>query len=214
MKKILSIIVPFYNVENYIGACVDSILAQSVQDDSYEVIFINDGSQDNSDSLLRSKIDFAASPRFQIFKKANGGLSDARNYGVAHSEGQYIWFVDSDDTIEPNSVKVIYDTIDGDDVDIIFHSSYYIDEPDRISVCRMFYRDGVITGPELLRGRVKVCAQFYIVNRSFGNEGAYKFHVGILHEDAELTPRMAYNALNIKILPPPYTTTSSAKALS
>ncbi|MBQ8840656.1 MAG: glycosyltransferase [Clostridia bacterium] len=92
MKK-LSIIVPIYNVEKYLNQCIESILAQTMTD--YEVILVDDGSLDNSGAIC----DEYAQKHDNVFAfhKENGGLSDARNYGVSKAQGQYIIFIDSDD---------------------------------------------------------------------------------------------------------------------
>lgn len=101
---LISIIVPVYNVENYIDECIHSIINQSYE--NIEVILVDDGSTDNSGSLCEkfSLID----SRIVTLHKENGGLSDARNYGITHSNGEYIMFVDSDDVIDKDIVKVLY----------------------------------------------------------------------------------------------------------
>lgn len=107
---LISIIVPVYNVENYIKECINSIINQSYK--NIEIILVDDGSTDNSGSLCEefSLID----SRIVTLHKENGGLSDARNYGIKHSNGEYIMFVDSDDIIEKDIVKVLYNMIQED----------------------------------------------------------------------------------------------------
>ena len=78
----LSIIVPIYNVEAYIEKCAKSLLNQNVTKDTYEVIFVNDGTKDNSISVLCKTIDFTKHENFHLIEKENGGLSSARNYGL------------------------------------------------------------------------------------------------------------------------------------
>ena len=95
----LSVIVPVYNVEKYLGACLDSVLAQTYRD--MEIICVNDGSTDNSAKILT---DYAARDnRIKIITKKNGGQSAARNAGLAVATGDYIAFVDSDDTLHPEA---------------------------------------------------------------------------------------------------------------
>lgn len=93
----VSVIVPVYNVERYVGECVDSILTQSYRD--IEVILVDDGSTDSSGAICDG---FASEEsRVVVFHKENGGLSDARNFGLARSHGEWISFVDSDDWVSP-----------------------------------------------------------------------------------------------------------------
>ena len=86
-----SIIVPVYNTEKYLRKCLDSIKNQTFND--YEVIIINDGSTDNSLSIVSAINDI----RIKIYSKSNGGVSAARNDGIIHSVGDYILFLDADD---------------------------------------------------------------------------------------------------------------------
>lgn len=96
MDELISIVVPIYNIENYIGKCIESILHQTYK--NFELLLINDGSTDNSlEVCKRYETDY----RCMIFTKENGGLSDARNYGIARAKGKYITFIDGDDSISP-----------------------------------------------------------------------------------------------------------------
>ena len=97
MPKV-SIIVPFYNSEAYLSRCIDSILAQTYSD--FELILVNDGSIDNSGNICEEYAH--KDSRIIVIHKENGGTSSARNIGIEKSRGEYITFVDSDDTIYPN----------------------------------------------------------------------------------------------------------------
>ena len=88
-----SIIVPVYKVENYLRQCIDSLLAQDFSD--FEVILVDDGSPDSCPAICDEYAQ--CNKRIKVVHKTNGGLSDARNAGIAVAEGQYITFVDSDD---------------------------------------------------------------------------------------------------------------------
>ena len=98
MDSCISIIVPIYNVEQYLRECVDSILAQSYQ--NLEIILVDDGSPDRCGAICDEYA--AADPRIKVIHKVNGGLSDARNAGLEVATGDYIGFVDSDDWIAPD----------------------------------------------------------------------------------------------------------------
>ncbi|MPT30868.1 MAG: glycosyltransferase [Chryseobacterium sp.] len=98
MPKV-SVILPAYNVEKFIAKSIDSILSQTFTD--FELLVVIDGSPDNSKAIAESFAD----PRIIIFEKENGGLSDARNYGLERAKGDYVYFMDSDDWIEPELLE-------------------------------------------------------------------------------------------------------------
>ena len=111
----LSIIVPVYNVEKYLPRCIDSIIQQKCNF-SYEVILIDDGSNDNSGHLCD---EYAKQHNFiKVIHKSNGGVSSARNIGISQAEGNYIWFVDSDDFVEPNSLNTVCETISSNECEL------------------------------------------------------------------------------------------------
>lgn len=125
IEKLVSIIVPIYNVENYLDECINSVLAQTYT--KFELLLIDDGSKDNSgvicdEYLLKDK-------RIKVFHKSNGGLSSARNFGLDKANGEYIIFLDSDDywlkkDCLENLVKVAIDL----DVDIVRGEYKEVDE--------------------------------------------------------------------------------------
>lgn len=104
MPKV-SVIVPFYNVENYIEKCLDSLLKQTLKD--IEVIIVNDGSLDKS-NIIAEKYAKSFPEIFRYYKKQNGGLSDARNYGINYAKGEYIAFLDSDDYVDKETYEIMY----------------------------------------------------------------------------------------------------------
>jgi glycosyltransferase involved in cell wall biosynthesis len=123
MAKI-SIILPCYNVENYLARSIESALAQSYSD--FELLVIIDGSPDNSKSIAENfiKID----NRIQVFEKENGGLSDARNYGLERAKGEFIYFMDSDDWIEPNLLEDNLKIIEDENLDLVIFGYIQDDE--------------------------------------------------------------------------------------
>lgn len=96
----LSFIVPVYNAEHYLPDCLDSLLHQDIPHSEYEIVCINDGSKDNSLAVLRAYQE--KFPNIRIIDKENGGVTTARNAGIAAALGDYIWFVDADDFIKEN----------------------------------------------------------------------------------------------------------------
>jgi len=103
-QPLISLIVPIYNVENYLWSCLDSIVKQTYS--NIEVLLVNDGSPDGSGVICQKFV--AKDSRFHYIEKANGGLSDARNVGIARAQGEFLSFVDSDDWIEPTYVEDMY----------------------------------------------------------------------------------------------------------
>ena len=119
MPKV-SVIVPVYNVEKYLERCVESLLSQTFTD--HEIILVDDGSKDNSGILcddLKKRDD-----RIRVFHKENGGLSDARNYGVDNAKGEYIAFVDSDDYVSKDYLSLLVSGIENCGADV-FQVGYY-----------------------------------------------------------------------------------------
>ena len=103
-QPLISLIVPIYNVENYLWSCLDSIAKQTYS--NIEVLLVNDGSPDGSGVICQEFV--ARDSRFRYIEKENGGLSDARNVGIARAQGEFLSFVDSDDWIEPTYVEDMY----------------------------------------------------------------------------------------------------------
>lgn len=106
-QELISVIVPVYNIKEYIGRCVDSILAQTWE--NLEVLLVDDGSTDGTEKLLDELQE--RDGRIRVFHKKNGGSSSARNLGIREAKGKYLGFVDSDDYIEPFMYERLYRAI-------------------------------------------------------------------------------------------------------
>ena len=113
-KELISIIVPVYNVEKYLKKCVDSIVNQTYK--NLEIILVDDGATDNSGKICDELVEL--DNRIKVYHKKNGGLSDARNYGVERATGDYIGFVDSDDYINAEMYEKLYEAIKKENVDV------------------------------------------------------------------------------------------------
>ena len=113
-NQLISIVVPVYNVEEYLKQCLDSILEQTFS--NYEVILVNDGSTDSSGLICQEYAEKDA--RIRYFEKENGGLSDARNYGIEQAQGEYLTFVDSDDFLDVSHLSILYNALVNNDADI------------------------------------------------------------------------------------------------
>lgn len=118
----ISVIVPVYNVEKYIEKCISSIKMQTFTD--FECLIVDDGSKDNSIEIARQLI--INDSRFKILSKANGGLSDARNYGLKRAKGEYVCFIDSDDYIDKDLFALTYEMAKKHNSDIVCFDLYYV----------------------------------------------------------------------------------------
>lgn len=116
----ISVIIPAYNSEKYLERCIVSVMNQSFQD--FECIVVNDGSQDNTKTILETlSLKYA---KLKNFHKENGGVSSARNYGLAESNGQYVVFIDSDDYILQDYLLAIHEITEKDYFDCIVFNYY------------------------------------------------------------------------------------------
>lgn len=111
----ISVIIPVYNVENYLKKCLDSVCNQTLTD--IEIICINDGSTDNSLKILNEYE--IKDERIKVISKENGGQATARNLGIKEAQGEYVSFVDSDDFIEPTMLEKLYTKSKNNDLDIV-----------------------------------------------------------------------------------------------
>lgn len=121
MNELISVVIPIYNRESTLQKCVDSVLAQTYK--NIEVILVNDGSTDRSGDICRryEQID----PRVKVISKENGGLSSARNAGIDKSCGEYIFFIDSDDWIDSDTLEVLLKTALLKDTDVTGCCAYF-----------------------------------------------------------------------------------------
>lgn len=200
MKKI-SIIVPVYNTGKYIKKCLNSIVANQTMK-NLEIIIVNDGSTDNSEEIIKKWIEEQeTNTEIKYFKKENGGLSDARNYGVGKATGDYISFIDSDDYIENNIYKNLEKYMN-EDIDLIKFKATSLDEAGK-TIEKL---DGPVfekcTGEEAFE---KLCttdnylevAWLYLYRKEFFTKNKFQYENGIFHEDFGLTPFVIINAKSV-----------------
>lgn len=198
---LLSIIVPVYNVESYIDRCLQSIL--KIQDDSIEIILVDDGSTDSSGRLCDRYAHLQSN--IKVIHKENGGLSDARNAGLKESTGQYIWFVDSDDSVEfdmnefKNIIKSSPDIICAN-YKIINGKSEHVISQDCLSGLKN------CSGIEALKlmltnNQYYVPVWKYIYSLDFFRINEFEFQKGIFHEDEQLTPYLFLKAKKTMYFP-------------
>lgn len=142
----LSIIIPFYNVEQYIAQCLDSVYAQDVSEEEYEVICVDDCSPDNSISIV-AEYAKKHSNLVIVRNKINRKLGGARNAGMEVATGRYVWFVDSDDFIEKNCVGELLSIAENEDLDMLHFN--YVEYPDTNQPNRRPIETNVMTGTEM-----------------------------------------------------------------
>jgi len=116
MPKV-TIVLPYYNVGDYIDRCLNSLLNQTYQD--FEVFCVNDGSKDHSDDIVQKYVN--QDNRFRRFSKTNGGLSDARNFGLKYVESEFVMFLDSDDFFEFNLLEDCVNKMIDDNCDLVVY---------------------------------------------------------------------------------------------
>lgn len=182
MPKV-SIIVPVYNTEKYLKKCLDSILNQSYGD--FEVIIVNDGSTDSSQNIIDEYV--KSDTRIKSYIKPNGGLSDARNFGITKVTGEYILFLDSDDYIEKDLLINLNNIIT--DEDIVSFNIRLVDENyDEISRAREYETKKHVSFKELFSVQYFQPVWRYVYRTKFWKEHNFEFAKGKIHEDFGLTP--------------------------
>ena len=204
---LLSIVIPAYNAEPYLKKCVDSCLLQKGSIPNYEIIIVNDGSTDGTQGIIDNYINANLNvnenvnyPKVSFIRQPNGGLSKARNEGLKKAQGEYVWFVDSDDWIADNSLVVLSRIInENNHPDVITFRGYDWREG-KIYMRRSAFSSDVKgqSGIDLLWNMGTVywnpCVPFYCMKRQILIANSLHFMEGVIHEDSEFTPRMLYIA--------------------
>lgn len=192
----ISIIIPVYNTEQYIQRCLESCVHQDLATEEYEILIINDGSTDNS---LKIAVDFARDYKnINIISQDNGGLSSARNSGLAIAKGEYVLFLDSDDWIADNCLKIIVEKFEKEKLDLlkIVAANVYGEK----TIRRYTLEEKQYSGLDLLEKGIDFCVPFTIYRRSFIESHQLRFMPSVFHEDNEFTPRAYYYAQRVGCL--------------
>lgn len=196
----VSIVVPVYNVEAYLKKCVDSLLAQDLRGDEYEIILVDDGSTDSCGGLCDA---FAAdNENIRVIHQQNRGLSGARNSGLAVAAGQYILFVDSDDFLNPDVLGALVGQMEEQNLDILRFNYQNVNmdgevfEPNKYSKPYVDYSSEVCDGVTFLNERLGFAcyAWQFMVKASIIQKEGNAFKEGIYFEDVEWTPRILLQA--------------------
>lgn len=199
----LSIIVPVYNVKAFLNKCVDSLLAQDLPKEDFEIILVDDGSTDGSGKLCDSLA--AEHGNIRVIHQQNRGLSGARNAGIPVASGDYILFVDSDDYLCPNVLGTLVGLAEEQDLDILRFNYQNVNmdgavfEPNKYVKPFVDYSDVVCDGETFLNERFGYAcyAWQFLVKASLLRQEGNGFMEGIYFEDVEWTPRILLQARRV-----------------
>ena len=190
----VSVIVPVYNVEQYLPKCLDSLVNQTLEE--IEILVVNDGSPDNSQAIID---DYASRypDKIRAFIKENGGLSDARNYGVKQATGEYIGFVDSDDYVREDAFELLYNKAVEEESDVVAYNYCKFGNDFLNEVCVIKHPDWFNFNIEespgiLLEAKSLACNKIF--RRSWYQDNAFVFPVGQWYEDSAVVYNMLYLA--------------------
>ena len=188
-EGLLSVVIPVYNIRDYVERCVRSVLAQP--DVPLEVLIVDDGSTDDSGAVCDALA--AEDSRVTVIHKPNGGLSDARNYGLCHAQGEYILFMDGDDWLAENVCPGLLQMALQDRADVVIGKAHFLREEPVMTrweeaVEKNFTFHTVYTGKEYLlkclqTGGLRVEVGRHLYRTGFLRANGLQFCKGILHED-------------------------------
>lgn len=173
----VSVIVPAYNVENYIEKCLESLVKQTLKE--IEIIVVNDGSTDNTKQKIENFLT-KYPEKIKYLEKENGGLSDARNYGIPHVQGKYIGFVDSDDYVELNMFEEMYKKAEEENSDMV-ECDFIWEYPNkqRVDIGRIY------TNKKEAFIYARVVAWNKLIKKETLEKANMKFPKGLRYEDTE-----------------------------
>lgn len=204
MPPLISIVIPAYNVADYLPVCMDSLLPDAAAL-GCEVVLVDDGSTDATGALCDGYA--AQHPFVRVIHQANGGLSAARNAGMRAACGEYLQFVDSDDWLLPGALQKIAPLLaQKPDVLLLNTARYQDGSPVSRSDCRQAWlADGydAFLARLLREYPLNGQAQCFLVRRQLAGQAGLFFHEGILHEDTEWTPLVLCAASGALVLEEP-----------
>lgn len=194
-----SIVVPVFNASKTIKRCLGSILKQSYA--NYEVILVNDGSTDDSKEIIDGLI--VDKKNFKCIHKANEGVSEARNKGIAQASGDYLVFMDDDDTINEYLLEELNKEIERyDNLDLVRYQIQKIVNNEEICFSTEIFSN--LSGEEaflkLIHDDLFVTPVSYAYKKSFWQENHFKYEAGRIHEDFGLTPLVVVMARKVSAI--------------
>lgn len=181
MPKV-SVIVPVYNVEKYIEKCLNTLVNQTLKD--IEIIVVNDGSKDNSEKIINEFLE-KYPEKIVYLKKENGGLSDARNFGIPYANGEYVAFVDSDDYVETFMYEEMYEIAKKENSDMV-ECDFIWEYPNksRIDIGEIY------NNKKEMAQKVRVVAWNKLIKKSILDKTKIEFPKGYRYEDLEFTYKL------------------------
>ena len=186
----ISVIIPVYNGEKYIRKCLDSVINQTKKE--IEIVVVNDGSTDNTESIIKEYKD----KRIKYFKNTNHGIGYSRNFGVSKSSGKYIMFLDSDDYIDKDECKLLYEKCLEDDLDISICDFYKVYNNDLIEVnLGDFKSSSLKDNPDIITEFLNPWGKLY--NKKILTDNKIKFVENLKYEDAPFVIETFCNAKKI-----------------
>ncbi|MCQ2311420.1 MAG: glycosyltransferase [Paludibacteraceae bacterium] len=188
----LSFIVPMYKVECFVKECIESILAIPLAPSDYEIIAVDDGSPDQSADIIQSLM--PSHPQIHLIRQTNQGLSAARNNGLKVAQGEYVWFVDSDDRIISHLVPNLVQTLQQIQPDMMRIGAIFESQPGRGNT---YTRGWMSAATAIAEPAREVCVPLYLYRRAFLVGNALSFLSGIYHEDNEFQPRAVFLAKRV-----------------
>lgn len=198
-NKKISVIIPVYNVEAYLEACLDSVIGQTYK--NIEIIAINDGSTDRSQDILESYNKKYSN--IIIINQENQGQSIARNMGIEKAKGDYIYFLDSDDYLKAETFQYLIGVFEENEVDLIsFSAEVFLDKiklqvnKDRYKLHSYFEQNQIYLKNEFLTIATRKFTPspvLYIMKRSLIQDNNIRFKPGVIHEDELFTTEIFLN---------------------
>ncbi|MEY8705778.1 glycosyltransferase [Bacteroides faecichinchillae] len=202
----LSIIIPVFNVELYLHKCLLSCLEQDLECGDYEIIIVDDGSTDSS--LLIAQEFTEKYSNIKVYSQENSGQSVARNRGLSLAKGEYVWYVDPDDWIEPSIFQKLYMEVSNNNLDCLWFKWRRIDANGRCYVNssdNTSQRKGtdVESGISFLNNHFGYAcySPAFWFRRQFLLDNSFFFREGVIFEDAELIPRILLKSQRVKFIP-------------
>ncbi|NDW12750.1 glycosyltransferase [Bacteroides sp. 214] len=198
----VSVIIPVYNTQEYVRQAVECVMKQSLLE--LEIIIINDGSTDDSLAIIQmlAKDD----NRIQIYNQLNQGQSVARNTGIAQATGKYLYFMDSDDFLDLNTLEECYNKCEKDNLDFVFFNAEVINEHQGSSFQMDYHhhslKDRVYGGLEVMNFLIdtwqfKIPPYLNLIRTSYLRQINLLFYPGIIHEDQLFTVLLYTNATRV-----------------
>ena len=200
MEELVSIVIPIYNVEQYLEECIKSVIMQTYT--TLQIILVDDGSTDNSGEIADNFV--KEDKRIQVIHKKNGGLSDARNYGIELATGKYITFIDSDDYVENTYIEKLYNAIKKNNTKVSQCNISKVNNQNEVIEEIGYNVNEVKNTKKMLK---EIYSQHWIENTVVWNKmyltelfKDIRYPIGKIHEDEFITYKILYNVKEIALV--------------